>query len=1462
MRRLRTLLTLLFIGSSLAGFSQGNLPDYLVSADLSYEANGNKTYTFTLTVYTECGSNFGLDANIGLPLDIKSEKLGEEFEVSATKINTGEEIKVLCDKEQSNCSNSSNPNRGIKKFIFVSAPVSLAAFDDTDDWLVSFVANFRSYALNTISGDQQTYYVEALINTQDFPDNNSPVFLGGSKGPIVRVCVGEEFVYNPQASDADGDELRYSLISPQQNASTAINYLTGYSTLKPVSMSSNLSVGSDGDIAILATQPDELGITDLVVEEYEDGKLKGRVVRGVQIHTFDCENEAPLLGTFNLTGEEDTTICAGTEILDWKDASDPENEGTIFTNVVVTKEGVPVNNGVERFFIQGIVGNNGRLFIRGTPTADQAGTYVVSVTVEDLACPTPRDATFSFELTIVEPPQFELGDNDTLNCTEHGNAWGPQITVANPPATYLWEDTLTGEVLSTSETVNFDEEVYLRLTVIDALGCVHKDSIHFYDPFDIRYHQRDYCEGDTTILVDSSNSANGGIVNTTWIFTNPTNETLTGTQVEYKFPTTPGNYPFQLIVEDASGCIDTVNNIMTICAPPTNLNIGWVGTDIQDPLKPIICTSRNGDPDEIPLMVDSTAYVPGCEIREREWNLFQLNANGDTIAGPNLTSYCVDDPLNFPLHDACEPGKLSGEGDPHPFEFPVDSIWYATMEVVSWAGCTADTIESHMVFETPEFTTDIENFVINCNDPDQEVVLKLDTTLGIPTYTWTLRQPPSLSEDVIATIDDPSVIDSAVLVLNQVGNYEIILRDENDCNYRKEIIIAHPLEVTGTASQVCNFGDSVEFNGTILHFDENNPRTIVSTTWSFGDGNSADSLNPLYAYGSQNEYTAVFTAVDSTGCSSSFSVPVFYTFPVVRMEIDPDLNDKPVCVGEPVTLKTYYWPSGFTHHFDTINWLIDYQTPGFTNRSESYYDDPGIPLSVTDGYTINEIFTEANSANGVVVYASGTYYDNQCTFNDSLSIDIIYPELDIESFVINRCQNDSMRLWFERTINPDIDIVSANWTITRQTDIIAEVEDLNPVLFVKPETFPVGGDYLYSVEVVDENGCETEIRNRRFTVSFLPPPLIRYEEDICPGQEMFIELYFEDNGIIQPSQLDGVNYLINTENGDTILDPVKNNPFDNPDPNAPLNMGSYIFATGGDHRVFAYVGDERDDCRAVLDTIISTKDIGDPDFITDTVCAGQESRPTNFENLTNGLVEDPIISWLWDFGDENSSDEFEPSHIYEQGGVKTVTLTVESESGCMSSIKKDIFVQYSPLADFDADTANWLIGNDIDFRDLEKWITVDVPQNIIYHEYFFGDGNTETEIYSPTHSYSFAAEDSVYKVLRIMENDEGCRDTFQVCIDLKTYLELPNAFTPNGDDNNDILLLIKKNVDLEYLKVFNRYGEIVYETYDVSDDDIAVFWDGKHRGVDQEIGSYVAVAVGTDAYGRKHKLKRNITLLR
>ena len=107
----------------------------------------------------------------------------------------------------------------------------------------------------------------------------------------------------------------------------------------------------------------------------------------------------------------------------------------------------------------------------------------------------------------------------------------------------------------------------------------------------------------------------------------------------------------------------------------------------------------------------------------------------------------------------------------------------------------------------------------------------------------------------------------------------------------------------------------------------------------------------------------------------------------------------------------------------------------------------------------------------------------------------------------------------------------------------------------------------------------------------------------------------------------------------------------------------------------------------------------------------------------------------------------------------------------------------------------------------------------------------------------------------------GCKAEDYVKINLACsddVLYVPDAFTPNADGKNDVFKIRTYGLSqVTAFRVFNRWGEMVFETYDVNDG-----WDGTWQGKLCTPAVYVWYIQGTCANGFELKKKGNVTLIR
>lgn len=114
----------------------------------------------------------------------------------------------------------------------------------------------------------------------------------------------------------------------------------------------------------------------------------------------------------------------------------------------------------------------------------------------------------------------------------------------------------------------------------------------------------------------------------------------------------------------------------------------------------------------------------------------------------------------------------------------------------------------------------------------------------------------------------------------------------------------------------------------------------------------------------------------------------------------------------------------------------------------------------------------------------------------------------------------------------------------------------------------------------------------------------------------------------------------------------------------------------------------------------------------------------------------------------------------------------------------------------------------------------------------------------------------------------GCESADSVRITITNIYEivLPNAFSPNGDELNDVFRIIHTRGirELKAFRIYNRWGQLVYEATNLqrNDDNTYAGWNGTFRGLEQETGVYAYYVEGTTFLDEPFIKKGNISLVR
>ena len=94
-------------------------------------------------------------------------------------------------------------------------------------------------------------------------------------------------------------------------------------------------------------------------------------------------------------------------------------------------------------------------------------------------------------------------------------------------------------------------------------------------------------------------------------------------------------------------------------------------------------------------------------------------------------------------------------------------------------------------------------------------------------------------------------------------------------------------------------------------------------------------------------------------------------------------------------------------------------------------------------------------------------------------------------------------------------------------------------------------------------------------------------------------------------------------------------------------------------------------------------------------------------------------------------------------------------------------------------------------------------------------------------------------------------------------LDVPGAFTPNGDGNNDYFTVFGSNLSSYDIKIYNRWGELVYQSADATElNNLSRGWNGTLYDAPQSTGTFAYYITARGSDGKLLEKKGNLTLIR
>lgn len=362
------------------------------------------------------------------------------------------------------------------------------------------------------------------------------------------------------------------------------------------------------------------------------------------------------------------------------------------------------------------------------------------------------------------------------------------------------------------------------------------------------------------------------------------------------------------------------------------------------------------------------------------------------------------------------------------------------------------------------------------------------------------------------------------------------------------------------------------------------------------------------------------------------------------------------------------------------------------------------------------------------------------------------------------------------------------------------------------ENLPAGD---YQVRIANQLGCDTTIM---FTI-LEEHYQLSFESDtiICEGDEVWF------NNTSSPYYQDF--YWAFGDGG-----------------NADLQSPRYIYNKSGAYKVMLSATGEK--CQdTVYKTILVDAPVNKLSFVCDKheICIG--------ENISfTPEVDSAAIRLHWSFGEYSSfstSDLKKVQHAFDDIGELEVQLTASFRACPDISFSKSVDVYPYPEVDLGTDSAICLHGSPIYLENLRASPTQ--PYRQVWNT---GDTTATLKVVHPG-NYS----------LSVTIEPLGCTTTESVQVNKDCYIDIPNAFTPNGDGYNDYFFprwLLSENVSRFKMQLFNRWGQIVFETTNQK----GRGWDGQLNNQAQPMGIYLyRIEVGF-FNGGQEVYQGNVTLIR
>jgi PKD repeat protein len=545
------------------------------------------------------------------------------------------------------------------------------------------------------------------------------------------------------------------------------------------------------------------------------------------------------------------------------------------------------------------------------------------------------------------------------------------------------------------------------------------------------------------------------------------------------------------------------------------------------------------------------------------------------------------------------------------------------------------------------------------------------------------------------------------------GTYQVslIVNSSNGCSNRtmKAITIYNNQKPTPAFS----FPAQVCSFGEMPFIDQSIPATgdvVRKWRWDFGDGQSSTEQNPVHIYKQGGDFQVMLSVSGISGCDSSLTKTV-----KVIPGADVDFSYARVCIGDTLTFTNLTAPDG--------EWQWDFGDFGSTDN-ESTLKNPKHYYTASGDYTVR---LSTKTANGCVV---------------TRQKEVKVRTLPTVEFINSQLCGNSPVTFTISAASADTTVASFAWNFGDPNSPDNTSTEESPT-----HTFTTGGTYTVMLKLTTSAGCQGTA-SRTLTVADPSRPNFTVLS-ACTGSP----LSFNDTSI--------------PATGDPIIRWSWD--FGDQTPVIRVRNPVHTYANPGFYTVKLTIEGGNSSCGNSVSKTVTVFPQPQVNFSTEFSCDNYAVKFTDRSAVNN----DRIRSWEWNFGAEGTSNEANPTFLFNRTGTFAVTLKVTTDNGCSTSIVKIITVDPLPEADFRFSPNFAVPPVEVAFANDSR--------RALRYEWDFGDNSPLSNEVAPRHTYSAIGS---YNVRLLAFGGSGCADTLVKMVNVTVRLvdaQVKNATVTNAN---------------------------------------------------------------------------------